>query len=183
MALIHVHTYPWQVVPSRRFRARSGHGMGNLRRGIRDAACTSIRSSAKGGATTPMVQESRHANVVRVRGSTQFFWLRCQFIACKGPITVFPGQGYIHSRYAQSLDLFLGRGEANGLVEDEEERKRWNWSPSYIHQSAWGYSEAVTIFVTGAIFDDVILHPYLPYVTYLDRKCARIYFRRRRNKT
>jgi hypothetical protein len=38
------------------------------------------------------------------------------------------------------------------------------------------YSEAVTIFVTGAIFDGMILHPYLPYVTYLDGKCAQIHF-------
>jgi hypothetical protein len=99
----------------------------------------------RAGRQTPMVQESRHANVVRVRDSTRLFWLagtdcglhelcgswiflsqgdakrqRTPEPACKGPITVFPGQGYMHSRYALSLDLFLGQGEANGLVEDEE---------------------------------------------------------------
>jgi hypothetical protein len=117
-------------------RARSSHGMGNLRRRIRDAACTVLLLGRlqRAGRQLPMVQESRHANVVRVRGSTRFLWLagtdcglyelcgswiflgqgmqtaedaRAWFSFARAQLPFFRVRGiYLHSRYAESLDLF-----------------------------------------------------------------------------
>lgn len=84
----------------------------------------------------------------------------------QGPNYRFSGPGvYTIPGTAQPLDLILGRGEANNFGEDKEaiklEKGGGENGARLTYTKVPGvYSEAVTIFVTGAIFNGVTLHAY-----------------------